>query len=158
MRVYVRLSLGGANLRLDLFLLNVESRQNGLLLFELRFVQLELRMGAFVVGVGLLQQLPRSRRGVIDEITLARGFEIVAQHVGLGGVDGGRGLADQGALHVALVGEIGERRLRRRQIGLRKRELSFIVGGIDDRDQIALVHGLIVVDRDFGDIAGNSGR
>ena len=127
------LRLGGANLRLDLFLLNIETRQNGLLLFELRFVQLELRMGAFVVGVRLLQQLLRSRRGVIDEIALAPGFEIVSQHVGLGGVDGRLGLADQGALHVPLVREIGERRLRRRQIGLRKRELSLVVGGIDDR-------------------------
>ena len=120
-------------MRLDLFFLNVETRQNGLLLFELRFVQLELGVGAFVVGVRLFQQLLRSRRGVIDEIALAPGFEIIAQHIGLSGVDRRLGLADQGALHVALVGEIGERRLRRRQIGLRECELRFIVGGIDDR-------------------------
>ena len=81
-------------------------------------------MGALVVGVRLLQQLLRSRRRVIDEIALAPVFEIISQHIGLRGVDRRLGLADQGALHVPLVRDIGERRLRRRQIGLRQRELS----------------------------------
>ena len=152
------LRLGGANLRLELFLLIIETRQNGLLLRELRFVQLELRMGAFVVGVRLLQKLLRSRRRMIDEIALASVFEIVAQHVGLGGIDGRLGLADERVLYVPLVREIGERRLRRRQIGVRQGELSFVIGGIDDRDQIALVDGLIVVDSDAGDIAGHPCR
>ena len=59
---------------------------------------------------------------------------------------------------IALVGEIGERRLGGGEIGLSQVELGLVVGRIDDRDQIALAHGLEVIDRHFGDVPGHAGR
>ena len=56
-----RLRLGGAHLRLELLLLDVETCKNGLLLIELRLVELQLSRRALGVVVCLLDALRRSR-------------------------------------------------------------------------------------------------
>ena len=92
------------------------------MLVELRFVQLQLRRGALVVGVGLLHQLLGAGECVVAAGRAGawlRGDSAAGRR---GGLDGRLGLADQRALHVLLVGEIGEGRLRRGQIGLGLRE------------------------------------
>ena len=52
----------------------------------------------------------------------------VALQVGCGRLDGRLGLADQRALHILLVGEVGECRVGRGKIGLGLRQLRAVVG------------------------------
>ena len=110
------------------------------------------------VVVGLLDQLLRAGDPGLEQVALALVLELVAQHVGLGGVDRRLGLLDKRLLHDPLIGEIGERRLRGGEIGLGQVELGLVVGRVDHRDKVALAHGLEVIDRHFGDVAGHPGR
>ena len=105
------------------------------------------------VVVGLFDQLLRSGDSGPEQVALALILELVAQHVGLGRVDRCLGLVDERLLHDPLVREIGERRLRGGEIGLSQVELGLIVGRVDHRDQVALAHGLEVIDRHFRDVA-----
>ncbi len=110
-------------------------------------------VGAPFVGVGLLDRLLGAGDPGLQQLALSFRFKAVAQLVCLGGLDGRLGLADQRALDVLLVRQVGEVGLRRGEVCLGLHELSAIVGGIDLDDQVALVHDLIVGDPDGGDIA-----
>ena len=88
------------DLRLELLLLDVERRQHRLLLVELGLVQPPLGDGPLGVVVGLLDQLLRAGDSGPQQVALALVLELVAQHVGLGGVDRRLGLPDQRVLHV----------------------------------------------------------
>jgi hypothetical protein len=68
-------------------------------------------------------------------------------------LNGRFGLPDQRALNVLLVSEIGEDCLRRSQARLRLLEGRAIIGGLDLDDEVALVHGLKVVDPNGFDVA-----
>ena len=110
------------------------------------------------VVVGLLDQLLRAGDTGAQEVALALVLELVAQDVGLGGVDRRLGLLDKRLLHDPLIGEIGERRLGGGEIGLSQLELGLIVGRVDHREKVALAHELEVIDRHFGDVPGHPGR
>ena len=100
-------------MRLQLFFLHIQAGEQRLLLIELRLVQLKLRLGALFVVLRLLDKLRRAGDLRPQQIVLPLALELIAQQIGLGGVDRRLGLADQRALHVLLIGEIGERGLRR---------------------------------------------
>jgi hypothetical protein len=76
MRVYpivVRqrhLCLGSAHLRCELLLLHVETGEKGLLLVELRYVQLQLCSRVFFVVLGLLDELGGAVNPSPEQITL----------------------------------------------------------------------------------------
>ena len=78
----------------------------------------ELRQRPLGVVVGLFDQLLRAGDPSLEQVALALVLELVAQHVGLRGVDRRLGLLDERLLDVALVGEVGERRLGGGEIGL----------------------------------------
>ena len=152
------LRLGRVDLRLELLFLDVDRRKRRLLLVELSCVQTPLGDGPLGVVVGLLDQLLRAGDPGAQEVALALVLELIAQDVGLGGVDRRFGLLDKRLLHDPLIGEIGERRLGGGEIGLRQLELSLVVGRVDHCEKVALAHDLEVVDRHFGDVPGHTGR
>ena len=152
------LGLGRLDLRLELLLLDVDRRQRRLLLVKLSLVQPPLGNGPLGVVVGLLDQLLRAGDSGPQEVALALVLELVAQDVGLGGVDRRLGLLDKRLLHDPLIGEIGERRLGGGEIGLGQVELGLIVGRVDHRKKVAFAHELEVIDRHFGDVPGHPGR
>ena len=118
-----------------LLLLNVDRRQRRLLLVELRFVQAPLRDRFLRIVVACSTSCWVPAIPSLEQVALALVLELEAQHVGLGGVDRRLGLADERLLDARAGSEIGERRLRRGEIGLSQVELGLVVGRIDDGDQ-----------------------
>ena len=61
-------------------------------------------------------------------------------------------------MYIALVRELGERSLCGGEIGPREGELSIVVGRVNRRDEVALMHRLVIVDCHAFNISGNPRR
>ena len=90
---------------------------------------------------------------VLQQVALALVLELVAQHVGLGRLDGRLGLPNKRLLDAALVFKVGQRGLRRSEIGLSEVKLRLVIGRVDHREQIAFLDYLKIIDGHLGDVA-----
>ena len=113
-----------------------------------------MRTGPLFVGVGLFHKLLGACDPSLQQIALTFSLQVIAQQIGLGRLDGCIGLADQGALDILLVRQIGQCRARGGQVRVGLCKLGAIVGGIDLDDQVPFVDRLVVGDGNIGDITG----
>ncbi len=120
--------------------------------------------GALLVGVRLLQPLLRAEAGqrkLLRAVELQRGALLVgvgAVGAGACGADLRLRLRDHGALRLDLPADAADGGVLRRDLVLGRVDGELVVAGVDDGEEVARAHLLVVCDFHLGDVTGDLGR
>ena len=119
---------------------------------------------AIAIGGGLLEPLLGAEIGLGELVRPvvfqggALNFGLAGALLRLRGVHLGPGLGDDRGLSLDLPAEPGDRRVLRADLGLRVVDRDPVVAVVDQGDEVALAHGLIVDDRHLHEMPGGLGR
>ncbi len=138
-------------------LLSLQHIDLGLRRLERRLAGLHGSSRLVAVGLRLLERL-LARIAACGEVALALELELGARRAGLRGGELRLGLVDGGVLRRDLLADAVDGRLLGGDVVARSLDRELVVAVVDVRDDIALAHMRVVVNRNVGDIAGDLGR